>query len=145
TARQLAAGPRRRDWHGARFARRPATPDAMRWIGIHAPAPAIATCKLTFDTLQFGDRSRAQSRWSGARLSPAAADSEIISSFRTLGRIMAKAWDAARIASRYSGGRSARHSFRRNRTSSTKRCRCRACAPHAAPDRSAFRPTDYRD
>ena len=144
TARGLAAG-RRRDWHGARSARGSATLPAMRWIGTHAPAPAIATCKLTFDTLQFGDRSRAQSRLSGARLSPAAADSEIISSFRTLGRIMAKAWGAARMASRHSGGRSARHSFRRSRTSSTTRCRCRACAPHAAPDRSAFRPTDYRD
>src|SRR5450631_1919967 len=91
TARGLAAG-RWRDWHGARSARGSATLPAMRWIGTQAPAPAIATCKLTFDTLQFGDRSRAQSRWSGARLSPAAADSEIISSFRTLGRIMAKAW-----------------------------------------------------
>jgi len=50
-----------------------ATLAAMRWLGIHAPAPAVRTSKLTFNTLQFGISAGA-----------VAAESEFISSFRTL-------------------------------------------------------------
>ena len=103
-ARRLAAGRRRRHRHGAGSARgcaRPRRP--CGGLEFTRPLPLSATGKLTFDTLQFGDRLRAPSQSAGAPLAPAAAESEIISSFRTLGRIMAKAWGAARIASRNSG------------------------------------------
>ena len=151
-----AIGRRRTGRHGGgRSNRRPgsaavgphltALVGAIRWwIGIHAPVSAVATCK------------------------PTSAHSISIGQ-RTLGGIMAKpriglvnsffAHDLARKPvsipdqvedmlfgiMRCSGGRSARHSCRRSRTSSTARCRYRVCAHGAAPDRSAFRPKDYRD
>jgi hypothetical protein len=36
-----------------------ATLAAVRWLRIHPPTPAIASRKLTVDTLQFGHRLRA--------------------------------------------------------------------------------------
>jgi hypothetical protein len=73
---------------GCRFSRivlmRTATLAAMRWLGIHTPAPIVSIGKLTLNPLQFGHRLRAH---------PAAGEAKIICGFRTLGRIMAKAGD----------------------------------------------------
>jgi hypothetical protein len=58
---------------------------------------------------------------------------------------VAKTWNGAGRPSRSGDGTPARRWYRRIRTNSTARCRCRAFAPCGAPDRSMSRPTDCRD
>ena len=79
---------------GRRFARIVVmrTLAAMRWLGIHALTPAVSTGKLTFNTLQFGHRLRVYPTERDEPGRPTTTEAKNISSFRTLGRIMAKAW-----------------------------------------------------
>ena len=64
---------------------------AMRWLGIHALTSAINTDQFTLVTLPFGHRLRINPIEQDESGPPAAAAAKIIGSFRTLGRIMAKA------------------------------------------------------
>ena len=130
-ARRLARLRRRRHRHGPGLLAAP-RPAAMRRIGTHC---ARSRCR----DLQARPSTHSRS-------APAAAESR---NHQQLSHVRKELWrklgERHGMASRHSGGRSARHWCRRSRTNSTAPCRSRACAPHAAPDRSAFRPTDCRD